>query len=68
MKSLSVFLVAVVAIVVIGLVVSLPVMWLWNVALVPAIPALMEISWMQAWGILILSGFLFKSNLIKDEK
>ena len=45
---------------VIGLLFSLPVMWLWNVALVPAIPGLLEIGWLQAWGILILCGFLFK--------
>lgn len=42
-----------------GLLVSLPVMWLWNIALVPAIPGLAEIGWLQAWGILVLSGLLF---------
>jgi hypothetical protein len=45
---------------VIGLLFSLPVMWLWNIALVPAIPGLAEIGWLQAWGILILCNFLFK--------
>jgi hypothetical protein len=43
-----------------GLLFSLPVMLLWNAALVPAIPGLAEIGWLQAWGIVILSGFLFK--------
>lgn len=43
-----------------GLLFSLPVMWLWNVALVPAIPGIAEIGWLQAWGILILCGLLFK--------
>jgi hypothetical protein len=47
-------------IVVFGLLLSLPVMLLWNAALVPAIPGLLEIGWLQAWGILILCGFLFK--------
>ena len=48
---------------VIGLLFSLPVMWLWNVALVPAIPGLVEIGWLQAWGILILCNFLFKPTV-----
>jgi hypothetical protein len=47
--------------VVLGLLMSLPVMWLWNGCLVPAINEAHEISWLQAWGILILFGFLFKS-------
>ena len=46
-----------------GLLLSLPVMWLWNVALVPAIPGLAEIGWLQAWGILILCNFLFKPTV-----
>ena len=45
---------------VVGLLFSLPVMLLWNIALVPAIPGLAEIGWLQAWGILILCNFLFK--------
>lgn len=43
-----------------GLLFSLPVMWLWNVALVPAIPGIAQIGWLQAWGISILCGLLFK--------
>ena len=45
---------------VVGLLLSLPVMWLWNVALVPAIPGIAKIGWLQAWGILVLCNFLFK--------
>jgi hypothetical protein len=44
----------------VGLLFSLPVMWLWNAALVPAIPGIKTIGWVQAWGILMLCGFLFK--------
>ena len=43
-----------------GLLFSLPVMLLWNAALVPAIPGLAEIGWLQAWGLLVLSGIMFK--------
>lgn len=46
-----------------GLLFSLPVMLLWNIALVPAIPGLVEIGWLQAWGILILCGLLFKPTV-----
>lgn len=48
---------------VLGLLFSLPVMLLWNIALVPAIPGLVQISWLQAWGILILCNFLFKPTV-----
>lgn len=50
-----------------GLLFSLPVMWLWNVALVPAIPGLAKIGWLQAWGILILCSFLFKNTSSNKE-
>ena len=46
--------------VIFGLLLSLPVMLLWNIALVPAIPGLAEIGWLQAWGILILCNILIK--------
>ena len=48
---------------VVCLLLSLPVMWLWNVALVPAIPGLAQIGWLQAWGILVLCNFLFKPTV-----
>jgi len=50
-------------IVVVGLLVSLPVMWLWNGCLVAAIPGIQPIGWLQAWGINILCGLLFKSTV-----
>ena len=62
-KVIGIAVVGVVAIIVLGLILSLPVMWLWNVALVPAIPGLAEIGWLQAWGILILCNFLFKPTV-----
>lgn len=45
-----------------GLLFSYPAMLLWNACLVPAIPGINEIGWMQAFGILVLSGLLFKSS------
>lgn len=39
---------------------SLPVMLLWD-WLMPAIFGLKEITWFQAWGLMVLCAFLFKS-------
>jgi hypothetical protein len=46
-----------------GLLLSLPVMLLWNWALVPAVPGLAEIGWLQAWGIFVLCTILFRSSV-----
>ena len=40
---------------------SLPVMLLWD-WLMPKIFGLPEITWFQAWGLLFLSGMLFKTH------
>lgn len=39
---------------------SLPVMLLWD-WLMPTIFGLKEITWVQAWGLMVLCAFLFKS-------
>lgn len=61
-KVIGLAVVGIVGIVVLGLILSLPVMWLWNACLVAAIPGIKEIGWLQAWGILILCGLLFKNS------
>ena len=61
-KVVGIAIVGFVAIIVLGLMCSLPVMWLWNGCLVAAIPGIKEIGWLQAWGILILCGLLFKNS------
>ena len=45
---------------------SWPVYMLWNGCLVSAIAGVSEVSWLQAWGLTILCGFLFKSNVSKS--
>lgn len=45
-----------------GVLFAFPVMWLWNGCLVPAIPTIKEIGWLQAWGLFILCAILFKST------
>ena len=47
---------------VVGLLFSYPVMLLWNGCLVPAVTGVHSITWIQAYGILILTSFLFKSS------
>jgi len=42
---------------------SWPVMMLWNGCLVGAVDGVHEVSWLQAWGISVLCGFLFKTNV-----
>ena len=40
-----------------------PVMLLWNGCLVDAVTVVKPIGWLQAWGITILTGFLFKTSV-----
>ena len=54
-------------VVVLGLVLSFPLMLLWNGCVVSAINGVQEITWLQAWGILIVSNLLFKSTSYRKE-
>ena len=47
---------------------SWPVMWLWNNALVGAVDGVNNIEWVQAWGISMLCSFLFKTSVSKTDK
>ena len=49
-----------IVIIVIGMLLSYPVMLLWNGCIVGTISGIGEIGWLQAWGILILCNILFK--------
>jgi hypothetical protein len=56
------------AIILFGLILSLPIYLLWNSCLVPAIDGVHEIGWMQAWGLNILCTGLFKSSIEPKSK
>ena len=43
---------------------SWPVYMLWNGCLVDAVTGIKEVTWLQAWGISLLCGFLFKSTTV----
>lgn len=62
-KFLGYLVMAVLAALVIGLVLSWPVMLLWNLCLVPAVPGLNPIEWLQAFGIMVLFNMLFKVHV-----
>jgi len=54
--------VGIATIVFISFLLSWPVYALWNSCLVGAVTGINEVSWVQAWGISLLSGFLFKTT------
>jgi hypothetical protein len=64
---LGAFILATIIIVAAGLLFSLPVMLLWNGCLVGAVNGINEISWPQAWGILVLCGLLFRTHINKKD-
>ena len=66
-ELLALAITALITIITIGLLLSLPVMLLWNMCLVDALPAVKPIGWLQAWGIMTLSGLLFKNNASKNK-
>jgi hypothetical protein len=65
LTSIVAALLVIVAFLFLCFLISWPVMWLWNNALVGAITGVNEISWLQAWGISFLSSMLFKSSTNK---
>jgi hypothetical protein len=62
MPILFAFIGVIAIITVFGLLCSLPVMLLWNGCLVGAVAGINEIGWLQAWGLMVLCGLLFKSS------
>ena len=56
------------AVILLGLLLSLPIWLLWNSCLVPAINGVNEIGWLQAWGLNILCTGLFKSTIEPKSK
>ena len=67
MKAISLavgaIVLGIVGILVLSFLLSWPVYMLWNGCLVGAIAGVSQITWLQAWGLTVLCGFLFKSNV-----
>ena len=47
---------------------SWPVWMLWNGCLVGAVAGVSEVTWLQAWGLTVLCGFLFKTSTHTSSK
>ena len=52
---------------VLGALASFPVMLLWNSCLVPAIPMIQEVGWIQAWGIMVMGQLMFQTRVTLTE-
>ena len=67
MKTISLavgaIVLGIVGILVLSFLLSWPVYMLWNGCFVGAIAGVSEVTWLQAWGLTVLCGFLFKSNV-----
>lgn len=46
---------------------SWPVYMLWNGCLVDAVTGVKEVTWLQAWGLNLLAGMLFKTTVKSKE-
>ena len=63
MSNIIITVVGIIALVLaVSFLLSWPVMMLWNGCLVGAIDGVHEVSWLQAWGISVLCGFLFRTT------
>ena len=58
----SVFAIMIFLTILLGIILSFPIMLLWNYCLVPAVAGISEITWIQAWGLYVLFNILFKSS------
>lgn len=56
------FVILITVAVILGVLLSYPAMLLWNGCLVPAVNGVNQISWLQAWGLMILAG-LFSAKI-----
>ena len=55
--------VGIVGILLLSFLLSWPVYMLWNGCLVDAVTGVKQVTWLQAWGIAVLSGLLFKTSV-----
>ena len=62
MEKIIVIIAGLATIVALSFVLSWPVMALWNGCLVDAVSGVKEITWLQGWGLSILTSIMFKST------
>jgi hypothetical protein len=61
-EKLGVVVVGLALLVFLSFLMSWPVYMLWNGCLVDAVEGAKQVTWLQAWGISLLFGLLFKNN------
>ena len=67
MKIAMTLLVGIGGLLALSFLMSWPVYMLWNGCLVDAVTGVREVTWLQAWGIVMLCSFLFKpASVTKD--
>lgn len=66
-KAVGTVVVAIGFLIFVSFLLSWPVYMLWNGCLVDAIEGVKEVTWLQAWGLMILAGFLFKTTVTSKE-
>ena len=63
MNTLFTIIGAIAIVVVYSFLLSWPVFMLWNGCLVDAVSIVKEVTWLQAWGINLLCGMMFKTTV-----
>ena len=61
-NALATIIVGIALIVFLSFLLALPVMLLWDAVMPQTFAGLHEITWMQAWGLNLLAGLLFKNH------
>jgi hypothetical protein len=62
-KWITIFTTAAVVVLAFSILLAFPTMWFWNDAMTRAVSWANEIDLMTAWGLNLLCGILFKSNV-----
>jgi uncharacterized membrane protein SpoIIM required for sporulation len=63
--ALTLVVSAIALLVFVSFLLSYPVFLLWNGCLVGAVAGVVEVTWLQAWGLTVLCAFLFKPSTSK---
>lgn len=66
-EALIAFIGAITFLVLLSFLLSWPVYMLWNYCLVGTINGINETTWLNAWGLTVLSNLLFKSHTSKKD-
>lgn len=67
MDKLILLIIALATVVLISFLLSWPVYMLWNGCLVGAVNGVNEVTWLQAWGLNLLTGIMFKTTIKNKE-